>query len=128
MSVSAKRILRTITRSLALGLLVLSLTSGPAAAGKPGGSSTPQGSCSVEPNPVAVGADWTITGIGLGAYTITNLQIKDSMGTSSWNLQADASGMVRLTWHSYWAGTSTATFYSSGRKATVLARCTFSVY
>jgi hypothetical protein len=117
---------------LLLSLLVVALIVGTAfAAGKGGGGTTSggSGSCSANPNPVTVGADYTLVGTGLGAYTIVNVLISDSSSTTSWNLQADANGTSTLVWHSYWAGTTKVTYKkSSGRnKTTVVATCSFSV-
>jgi hypothetical protein len=96
--------------------------------GKPGGSGSTSGSCSVNPSPVAVGADYTLTGTGLGAGTLVNVLISDSGGTTSWNLQADSSGVAAVTWHSYWSGTSNVVFNVAAHHGwTTVASCSFSV-
>jgi hypothetical protein len=98
--------------------------------GKPagGGGTTTAGSCSVNPDPVTVGADYTLTGTGLGAGTLVNVLISDSGATTSWNLEADASGTAAVTWHSYWTGTSKVTFQVNGRHGfTTVASCAFAV-
>jgi hypothetical protein len=96
--------------------------------GKPGGGGTTAGSCSVNPNPVAVGADYTLTGTGLGAGTLVNVLISDPGNTSSWNLQADSNGTSTLIWHSYWTGTTKVTYQVNGRHgSTVVASCSFAV-
>ena len=97
--------------------------------GKPGGGgTTTAGSCSVNPNPVTVGADYTLTGTGLGAGTIVNILISDSGTTGSWNLQADSNGTSTLVWHSYWTGTTKVTYQVNGRHgSTVVASCSFAV-
>src|SRR5438046_886247 len=83
--------------------------------GKP--SPVPSGSCAVTPNPVAVGADYTITASALAPNELVNVLIEDSSQTTAWNLQSDAAGGLSLTWHSYWTGTSTVSFYDqTGRK------------
>ena len=64
------------------------------------------GSCSASPDPVALGADYTLTATNLGSGTIVNVLTTDSMGTTSWNLQADNNGTTSVTWHSYSRGTT----------------------
>src|SRR4029079_6896166 len=82
---------QAIAEGALVALLVVGLVAGTAFAGKPG-SGSPSGTCSATPSPVDVGADYTLVGRGLGAYAVVNVLIGDSMGTTSWNLQADASG------------------------------------
>jgi hypothetical protein len=95
--------------------------------GKPSGGS-PTGSCSVSPNPVVLGGDYTLTGSGLGAFSVVNVLIADSGGTTSWNLLADATGTTSITWHSYATGTSHVTIQESARHHTVIvASCSFPV-
>jgi hypothetical protein len=111
-----------------VSLLVVGLMAGTAFAAKPTQSSGGSGSCWANPSPVAVGADYVLTGTGLGAYAIVNVLISDSVGTTSWNLQADASGRTSVTWHSYWTGTSSVKFMKSSRhSSSVVASCTFAV-
>lgn len=97
-------------------------------AARPGSGGSTSGSCAVTPNPVAVGADYTITGTNLGANAVVNLLLTDSHQTTSWNLQADASGTSKLVWHSYWTGTTTATYNKSAKHgSTTVATCSFTV-
>jgi hypothetical protein len=101
---------------------------GPAIAAKPGSTSTMTGSCAVNPNPVAVGAGYTLTGSNLGAYALVNVLITDSAGTTSWNLQADASGTTSVYSYAYWSGTNSVKFLKSARHGTTtVAACSFSV-
>src|SRR5207249_4879367 len=99
----------------------------PAMAAKPVRSSTGSGSCRVSPNPVAVGAAWTLTGSNLGAYALVNVLITDSAGgINSWNLQADATGTTSVTWHSYASGASSVKFMKGERHGTTaVAACSF---
>ncbi len=111
-----------------IALLVVGLIAGSAFAAKGGNTTTATGSCSATPSPVAVGADYTLVGTALGAYAIVNVLIHDSMGTTSWNLQADAAGTTTVTWHSYAAGTSSVTFQKSRHHGfSTVASCTFAV-
>ena len=121
-----RRGLRTFT---AIALMGASLAiAAPAMAAKPGSTTATSGSCSVNPNPVAVAADYTLTGKNLGAYALVNVLIHDAGGTTSWNLQADASGTTSVTWHSYFAGTSSVSFQKSAKHgSTTVASCSFTV-
>lgn len=110
-----------------VGATALSLAA-PAYAGGKTSPSSPSGACSVNPNPVAVGANYTLTGTGLGAGAIVNVQIADSGGTTSWNLQADSAGTASVTWHSYATGTSKVAFLEGSRHGTTtVAACSFIV-
>lgn len=122
---SSRFVALSITAVLACGLAVPAF----AAKGASGGKNTsPTGSCSVNPNPVAVGADYTLTGTGLGANALVNVLITDSGGTTSWNLQADSAGTASVVWHSYWSGTSNVKFNESARHGSVtVASCAFQV-
>jgi hypothetical protein len=123
-----KQLITRIGQAALVATLSATLFSGTALAGKPGGS-TSNGSCSVTPDPVAVGADYTLTGTGLGADALVNVLISDSDVVSSWNLQADADGTSTLVWHSYWTGTTNVTYQeSSGHHgSSVVASCSFTV-
>jgi hypothetical protein len=121
---------QAIAEGALVALLVVGLMAGTAFAGKPSrGGTTGAGACSVNPDPVAVGADYTLTGTGLGAYAIVNVMISDSGVVSSWNLQADANGTSTLVWHSYWSGATKVTYQkSSGHHGySVVASCSFNV-
>ena len=123
---------RAIAAVAVLGSLSLGASSPALAAkgggGRPNNGGTTSGSCSANPNPVTVGADYVLTGTGLGAGTLVNVLISDSGAMTSWNLQADASGTSTVTWHSYWTGTTKVTFQVNGRHGfTTVASCAFSV-
>jgi hypothetical protein len=123
---------RALAAVAVLGILSLGASSPALAArgggGKPSGGGTTSGSCSVNPSQVTVGADYVLTGSGLGAGTVVNVLISDSGATTSWNLLADSSGTTSVTWHSYWTGTSNVTFQVSARHGfNTVATCAFSV-
>jgi hypothetical protein len=131
---AAVRIRKSGRRLLgACGVAIVGLAfgvAGPAGAAKPGsGSSASSGSCVVNPSPVALGANWTLTGSNLGANALVNVLITDAAGSvTSWNLQADGTGATSVTWHSYASGTSSVRFMKSGRHGgTVAAACSFVV-
>ena len=121
---------QAILEGALIATLVVGLVAGTAFAGKPSPGVSGSGSCSANPNPVAVGADYTLTGSGLGAYAIVNVMIRDSGVVSSWNLQADANGVSKLVWHSYWTGTTSVTYQkSSGHHgSSIVASCSFAVH
>jgi hypothetical protein len=120
---------QAIAEGALVALLVVGLMAGTAFAAKPvNNSGSGSGKCSASPNPVALGADYTLTGTGLGAGALVNVLIGDSMGTTSWNLQADANGTASVTWHSYAVGTSKVTFQQNRRHGfTTVATCSFTV-
>src|SRR5512133_872050 len=88
---------RTVAGLAAAALLTVGVASAPAFAakgggGKPTSGTTSAGTCVVNPDPVAVGADYTMVASGLGADRLVNVLISDSGGTTSWNLASDSSG------------------------------------
>lgn len=117
--------------SVALAAALVLALSGTALAAKGGngsGATTGSGSCSVTPNPVAVGSNWTMTGTGLPASTFVNVYDSDSGGTTVWMAQTSSTGTVSITWHSYYAGTSTIKVTTAlAKKASTLATCSFQV-
>jgi len=127
-----KHSVQALAEGSLIALLVVGLMAGSVFAarggGKPDGGSSASGSCDATPNPVDVGADYVLTGRGLGASTIVNVLITDSNSTTSWNLQADANGTTTVTWHSYWSGTTSVRFMKNVRHgSTLVASCAFSV-
>ena len=94
--------------------------------GNSGGSGS--GSCEVMPNPVSVGADWTVAGTGLPSSAFVNILESDSVGTTAWFLQTSPTRTLSQTWHSYNVGKSTIqiTTAAAHRKIT-LATCYFQV-
>jgi hypothetical protein len=102
---------------------------GPAGAKPSRPASGSVGSCAVNPNPVTVGASWTLSGSHLGGSALVNVMVTDAAGSvTSWNLQADTSGAISSTWHSYAAGTSNVKILEGGRHgSTVVAACSFVV-
>ncbi|MFN2614899.1 MAG: hypothetical protein ABR552_08820 [Actinomycetota bacterium] len=112
---------------LAAGLL--SISAGTAVARPPtGGGSSGSAACSVTPNPVGVNQTWTLTGTGLAAGQVVNVLISDAYGTSGFNLQANSSGVVTVSWGSAYAGTHNVKINSTGsKKISTLATCAFQV-
>ncbi len=119
-----------LLRTVAAGLLLAATLNGAALAGKPPPSdSGGLGSCAVTPNPVAVGAQYTINAWSLGANRSVNVFVQGSGGTNTFFRYTDASGSTSVTWYANWAGTNQVTVKSSGgRKTSVLATCSFSAY
>jgi hypothetical protein len=86
------------------------------------------GVCYVTPDPVAAGDDYTIVGSDFKAGQLLGVQIKDSTGTTVFNVSADATGSFSLSWHAYWTGTSTVSINDiSHRKTVSLTSCSFEV-
>lgn len=119
---------QAVVEGALIASLVVGLMAGTTFAGKPSRDTSGSGSCAVNPNPVDVAADYTLTGTGLGAFALVNVLITDSGSTTTWNLQADANGTTGVTWHSYWSGTSNVKFMKNIRRgSTTVASCSFSV-
>ncbi len=98
-----------------------------AGGGKPGGG-TNSSRCTVTPNPVGVGGQYTIQGFGFTPGALINVQVKDPMGTMSFNPPVDSSGNFIVTSYAAWAGTSTVNVYDiGGRKMVFLTSCSFQV-
>ena len=90
--------------------------------------SAARGSCSVAPNPVAVGATWTMSGSNLGASKNFTVTVSDAGGTQYFFLASTSTGTMTFSWHSYYAGTSSVAIVdASGRKASTVASCSFQV-
>jgi len=123
-------------RGAALAVLVIgALMSGPVAAASKGGGGdkggrtrTVTGTCSVSPNPVANGAQYTISGTGYNPG-----QMLDVFSGDGGIVFAQANGDGNFT---TWdrasflnTGTKTVNVYEMGdRHMTVLATCSFDVY
>jgi hypothetical protein len=86
------------------------------------------GSCSVTPDPVAVGDDYTVVGSGLEAGLLINVFVEDWMGTAAFADQTDATGGFSVTWRGYWSGPHTVSVYDISRvKPKLLTSCAFQV-
>lgn len=124
---------RRFLGGVALAALLLGGSPTGALAGKPGGGGSTGGSsgtCSVTPNPVAVGADYTVKGSNLGANRYVNVNVSDAVGTTTFFAQTDGAGSVTVVWHAYRSGTSTVKITDNSTKrtsGTVLASCSFQV-
>lgn len=112
----------------------LSVTPALAAKGGNGGgnghgrSTASAGSCSVTPDPVAVGDDYTVVGSGLEAGLLINVLVEDWMGTAAFADQTDPTGSFSVTWRGYWSGPHTVSVFDiSGVKPKLLTSCAFQV-
>lgn len=118
--------IRAVRAALAASILVVAL-GGTALAGKPAPSGG-NGSCSVTPNPVALNAQYTVTGTNLGASRSVNVYVQGSGGMNTFFRYTDASGTTSVTWYASWTGSNNVSIYSSsGRKEALLASCSFTV-
>lgn len=120
-----------VTRAVTVPLVLLSALSvaAPAMAAKPGGSSSGSTvSCTANPNPVAWNTDYDLITSGLGASVTVNVLISDSVGTSSWLVTSDASGVAVVRPHANFTGTATAKVQKSTRHGwTQLTTCSLQV-
>ncbi len=118
--------------AVALAAVLLLTLSGTAFAAKGGhgggGGTTPSGTCSVSPNPAALGGSFAVTGAGLPANTFVNVDVSEAAGTQTYFAMTDASGSFSASGWASVAGTnSVSVTTSSGRKTAVLATCSFYV-
>jgi hypothetical protein len=109
----------------------LAAASGIAAASPPsksGGGTTggSTGSCGESPNPVAVGATYTIRGSGLPANQLVSVAVTDAAGTQWGSVQTSATGAMSFTGPATVRGGYAVTISGSGKHASTLASCTFS--
>jgi hypothetical protein len=116
-------------------LLIFGLIAGSAFAAKGGngshhggGAGTAAGSCSVAPDPVAVGSTYTVNGTNLGADVVVIIMVSDRVGTSVYSATTDTAGSVSVSGQAAWTGTSTVTIDTKVRhKTKQLATCSFDV-
>jgi len=126
---------QAIAEGALISLLVVGLIAGTAFAAKPasngshkGGGGTATAACSATPNPVSVatGGQYVLSGWGLNADELVQVNISNSHGTSFWMLQADALGKIAVTTYASWTGTQTVSIYDNGGRSLVfLGSCTF---
>ena len=121
---------RLLTSVLAAGMLSAAvLTAGPALAGKPppSGGGGGNASCQVSPNPVALGAGYTVLGSGLTPGGMVNVLVSNSGGSNWWSAQADTGGRIAVPAYANWRGANTVKITTGGRRPSTLATCSFSV-
>lgn len=95
--------------------------------GKGGGGKT-TGSCSVNPDPTAVGDIFTVTASGLPAGKQVVVEVQDAHGTLTLFSGTDANGRASASGYAHWAGTSYVRIIdNTARKTPVLATCSFNV-
>jgi hypothetical protein len=127
---------QAIAEGALISLLVVGLIAGTAFAAKPassgghkgGGGGTATAACSATPNPVSIaaGGGYTISGWGLKADELVQVNISNSHGTSFWMLQADTSGKISVSTFASWTGTQTVSLYDNGGRSLVfLGSCSF---
>lgn len=96
--------------------------------GKHGGTTSSTGSCTVTPNPVNVGAQYTVNGTGFTAGELLDVYVQDSHGTQALMTSADTSGNFSVSSYASWSGTDTVSVYDNGgRKMVYLTGCTVQV-
>jgi hypothetical protein len=93
-----------------------------------GGGTTPvTGGCTVNPNPVAVYGDFTVSGSGYAPGQYVTLVITSSGGTSYRWAQADSSGSWSAVSRVYTAGSNSVRVHDS-ITGTQIGGCSFSSY
>jgi hypothetical protein len=111
-----------------MGLLaaasVASLVIAPTAAQARATSGTASGSCSVAPNPVAVGSTYTVSGAHLPAGQIVSLTITDPKGTQWGSVRTTSTGTLIYSGQASNAG-SYSVRITGGSKGSLLATCGF---
>ena len=98
--------------------------------GKGGGGSTtppPSGTCSVNPNPVAKGVTFAITGSGYGAGRYVTLAVSSGSGITYLWAQADSTGTFRSSSRVSTAGSNSVKVHDSIGGA-LIGSCSFSSY
>jgi len=113
---------------VACSLFAVSATPALAArGGKSGGTTTVSGGCAVNPNPVAAGTQFTVTGSNYGAGRYLTLAIGSAGGTSYVWTQADGAGNFSAASRVSTTGSNTVKVHDSvGGK--LLGSCSFSSY
>jgi hypothetical protein len=123
----AKRIaLRRLVAASSLIAMIVAMGAGGADARPSGSTTTTSGSCSVTPNPAAVGKTYTVLGSRLGAGRIVNVLVTDSAGTQWGSVQTDSTGSMQYVGVAAVSGGYSVKVTDSGRKAATLASCAFS--
>jgi hypothetical protein len=89
---------------------------------------SPQGSCTVIPNPAKQYQGYTVNATGLAANRIYNFYVSDKVGTQWSSAQSDSSGNVSSTGYASYTGQySVKLTDSTSKKRTVptVATCSF---
>ncbi len=127
-------LLVAIVAALVFGLAALSgkspLGASSVFAAKGGHHATQQSDpgCSVAPNPVPVGDQYTVSGWGVPTTAYLNVWIEDSHGVTVLLPPVNADGTFSGSSWASWAGTSNVTVKDiSSNRAVVLATCSFEV-
>jgi hypothetical protein len=115
-----KRRLAYIIAATAIGSLVLA----PGTAGARAAAPTASGTCSEAPNPVAVGAMYTVTGAHLPAGQIVSVSVSDPKGTQWVSTRTTSTGTLTATGRAANAG-SYSVRITGGSKGSLLATCGF---
>jgi hypothetical protein len=119
---------QAIAEGALISLLVVGLIAGTAFAAKPTGGSSAAGTCAANPNPVTLGAQYTIAGAGLKAGEVINVYIHDSLGTTVKSTAADGAGSWSVSSWASIAGTSNVDVRDMwGKHPATRASCTFEV-
>ena len=123
--------LMALAEASLVAMLVVGLVAGTAFAakgggGKPGGGATAALSCSINPNPVAVGSQYAISGSGYPTGTQLLIDISNAHGTVTLFAGATPDGQLAATSYASWAEAHTVkVFNNAGRRPALLSTCGF---
>lgn len=111
----------------ASAVLVVALLASTTLAAKPGGGgSASGGTCYETPNPVALGALYTVYGNNLGTNISVDVNVTDSAGTTVLMGYTGSTGSVVVSSYAGISGTYQVTIVGlGGHKTKLLATCSF---
>lgn len=90
-----------------------------------GGPSTGSGTCTANPNPVAVDTTYAVVGASLPANTTIDVYIADPVGTSADQSMTSATGTFSVSEYAWHTGTHSVSITDLSKRT--LATCTFQV-
>jgi hypothetical protein len=114
--------------AIAMTFALASLAPGTVLAGKPSPNPTGSGTVAVNPNPVAMGAQFTVTGSGFSAGTQLTVKWVTPTATSYRFIGTDANGRFSITDAIWERGTfPVEVWQSGGRKSSLKASTSLTV-
>jgi hypothetical protein len=129
----ARHVFGAVAEGALITALVFGLIAGSAFAAKGGnsGKSTPHtasGSCSVLPDPVAVGDPYVITVTGLSPNHFVDVDVATQIGVTGFMRYTDSSGSTSVSATAQVPGTSDVSVWDTSRhKPALVASCSFAV-
>jgi hypothetical protein len=118
---------QAVTEGALIAILVVGVMAGTALAGKPGSTSTTSANVTVNPNPVAVGAPYVVSGCGYKAGTPLDVKLYTSTATVVLMTGGDVHGCFSVETTTWSASAVRVEVWQYGRKWTLKASTTFTV-